>query len=225
MESPEKAPGTPPGIRLLHGASERRINDVSVPRDGETRSDQDLLSAAWVDPDALEELYRRCVERTVAFAVRRCETPEQVHDLVAATWLEVIEASQKYDPVRGDAVPWILGVMSNLANDERRRRAREREALRRLSGQRALGDSDMIRLEEAIDASRLTGPLLRELEAMPTLEREAFELVVLGGVGQEQAAEVLGVAFATFRMRLSRARRRLRAVVGDSDDLEEVATP
>jgi RNA polymerase sigma factor (sigma-70 family) len=197
---------------------------VSVTHDGDVRSDEDLLSVARVDPDAFEELYRRCVDKTVAFAVRRCGTPEQVHDLVAAAWLEVIEASPRFDSARGNAVPWILGVMSNLANDERRRQAREHDALRRLSGHRVLGENDVIRLEEAIDASRLKGPLLQELAAMPALERQAFELVVFGGVAQEQAARALGVAPTAFRMRLSRARRKLRAVVQDGEDLE-VAAP
>jgi RNA polymerase sigma-70 factor (ECF subfamily) len=59
---------------------------------------------------------------------------------------------------------------------------------------------------------------------MPALEREAFELVVFGGVAQEQAARALGVAPTAFRMRLSRARRKLRAVVQDGEDLE-VAAP
>jgi len=187
------------------------------------RSDEELLGRVGDDADALEELYRRCVGKTVVFAIRHCATPEQVHDLVAATWIEVIAASSRYDPSRGRAVPWILGVMANLANNERRRRSREREALRRLAGRRVLGADDVTRLEEAIDASRLKGPLLREIEAMPARERQAIELVAFGEVGQEEAAKALGIAPATFRMRLARARRRLRAVVDADDDVEVLA--
>jgi DNA-directed RNA polymerase specialized sigma24 family protein len=77
--------------------------DVTGSRD--PRSDEELLSQVRNDADALEELYRRCVGKTVAFAIRRCGTPEQVHDLVAATWIEVITASSRYDPSRGRAVP------------------------------------------------------------------------------------------------------------------------
>jgi RNA polymerase sigma factor (sigma-70 family) len=196
---------------------------VGVTGSRDSRSDEELLSQVGNDADALEELYRRCVGKTVAFAIRRCGTPEQVHDLVAATWIEVIAASSGYDPSRGRAVPWILGVTANLANNERRRRSREREALRRLAGRRVLGPDDVTRLEEAIDASRLKGPLLREIEAMPALEREAIELVAFGQVGQEDAAKALGIAPATFRMRLARARRRLRAVANAEDDLEVLA--
>ncbi len=174
------------------------------------RSDEDLLVAARGDPDALEELYRRCVGKTIAFAACRCATPEAVHDLVAAGWLEIIGASSRFDPAVGRAVPWMIGVFANLANDDRRRRAREREALNRLAGQRVLGSDDVSRLEEAIDAARLTPRVLRALNDLPPREREAFELVAFGGIEQEEAARSLGVAPSTFRMRLSRARRKLR---------------
>lgn len=190
----------------------------------DARSDEELLSIARHEPEALDALYRRCVGKTVAFATRCCTTAEEVHDLVAATWLEVIGISSRFDPSRGKALPWILGVMANLANDQRRRRAREHEALRRLAGQRVLGAEDVLRLEEEIDAFRLAGPLTRELGAMPAREREAFELVTFGGVGQEEAAKALGIAPAAFRMRLSRARKRLRAIAAVADDVE-VAAP
>jgi len=196
---------------------------VGVTGSRDPRSDEELLGRVGDDADALEELYRRYVGKTVVFAIRHCATPEQVHDLVAATWIEVIAASSRYDPSRGRAVPWILGVMANLANNERRRRSREREALRRLAGRRVLGADDVTRLEEAIDASRLKGPLLREIEAMPARERQAIELVAFGEVGQEEAAKALGIAPATFRMRLARARRRLRAVADADDDVEVLA--
>jgi DNA-directed RNA polymerase specialized sigma24 family protein len=58
---------------------------------------------------------------------------------------------------------------------------------------------------------------------MPALEREAIELVAFGRVGQEDAAKAVGIAPATFRMRLARARRRLRAVADADDDVEVLA--
>jgi RNA polymerase sigma-70 factor (ECF subfamily) len=188
----------------------------------ELRTDEELLGAVAHDPVALEELYRRCVGRTVAFAVRRCSTPEQVHDLVAAGWLEVIAASPRFDPARGRALPWILGVMANLARDDRRRRAREQEALRRLAGQRQLDADDVSRLSEVIDAERSMDAVREILEVMPGVEREAFELVAFAGVRRDEAAAALGIEPAAFRMRLARARRRLRAVLDHDEDMEVV---
>jgi len=174
------------------------------------QSDEQLLCVLMHDPVAFEELYSRCIDKTVRFAVRRCTTPGEVHDLVAATWLEVIDASSRFDPSRGAALPWILGVMANLANDERRRFAREREAIERLAGQRVLDSDDVARLEEAINASRLADQLATAIDNLPAGEREALELVAFGGLSQEDAARALDVEPSAFRMRLVRARRKLR---------------
>jgi RNA polymerase sigma factor (sigma-70 family) len=180
--------------------------------------DEILLSSAASDPRAFEEIYRRHVGSVVAFAARRCREPEEVHDLVGAIWLEVIGAANRFDPARGRALPWILGVAANLAADGRRRQAREAEALRRLAGQRVLDDDDHARLEAMIDAERAAQPLIAGKNGLPTGERIALELVTVDGLTAVEAGEVLGVEPAAVRMRLARARRKLRA--GANEEVE-----
>ena len=173
--------------------------------------DETLLSSAASDPRAFEEIYRRHVGRVVAFAARRSRTPEEVHDLVGAIWLEVIAAAPRFDALRGQALPWILGVAANLAADSRRRQAREAEALRRLAGRRVLDDDDHARLEAMIDAARAAQPLIAGKNGLPAGERIALELVIFDGLTAVEAGEVLGLEPAAVRMRLARARRKLRA--------------
>jgi RNA polymerase sigma-70 factor (ECF subfamily) len=193
-----------------------------TPADRDELSDEALLRAARSDRAAFAALYRRYVTRTVRFAVRRCATPEEAHDLVAAVWLELIEALPRYDSERGSPVAWILGIATTMAADRRRRRAREAEALRRLGGQRVLDGADLERLESAIDAHRIAPALLSALEEIPPAERAALELVALEGLSQRDAARCLRVSDATLRMRLARGRRHLRArvpqLVADYDD-------
>jgi|SRR5919204_3160179 RNA polymerase sigma-70 factor (ECF subfamily) len=174
-------------------------------------SDETLLSSAASDPRAFEEIYRRHVGRVVAFAARRCRTPDEVHDLVGAIWLEVIAAAPRFDALRGQALPWILGVAANLVADRRRRKEREAEALRRLAGWRVLDDDDHARLEAMIDAERAAQPLIAGKNGLPAGERIALELVVLEGLNAVEVGEVLDVEPAAVRMRLARARRKLRA--------------
>jgi RNA polymerase sigma-70 factor (ECF subfamily) len=102
---------------------------VSVNRPADDGSDEELPVRAADDPGAFEALYLRHFDATVAFAVRRCVRAEEVHDLVAAVWLEVIRAASRFDPERGRALPWIFGVAANLVADQRRRAARERDRL------------------------------------------------------------------------------------------------
>jgi RNA polymerase sigma factor (sigma-70 family) len=180
------------------------------------RTDRELLVASRADTGAFEELYRRQVGATIRFAARRAERPSDVVDLVAAVWLEVVASLDRYEPHRGDALPWILGIAANLCAVDRRRRAREREVVRRLGGRRALDDDDFERLERAIEEHAVAPALRRGLQELPLAERGVAELVLLEGLTPAQAAEALGIRAAALRMRLARARRKLRSVAAES---------
>lgn len=176
------------------------------------RSDRELLVASRVETAAFEELYRRHVDATIRFAARRAERPSDVVDLVGAVWLEVVASLDRYEPDRGDALPWILGIAANLCAVDRRRRAREREVVGRLGGRRPSGDDDFERLERAIDAHSVAPALREGLRDLPSAERAVAELVFLDELTPKEAAEALGVRSAAVRMRLARARKKLRAI-------------
>lgn len=176
------------------------------------RTDCELLVASRVETAAFEELYRRHVDATIRFAARRANRPSDVVDLVAAVWLEVVASLDRYEPARGDALPWILGIAANLCATEQRRQAREREVVRRLGARRSPSEDDYKRLESAIDASSVAPALRESLRALPPGERAVAELVLLDELTPEEAAVALGVRAAAIRMRLARARRKLRAV-------------
>jgi RNA polymerase sigma-70 factor (ECF subfamily) len=173
-------------------------------------SDAELLRGAHDDPLALELLYRRHVGRVIAFAARRCREPQDVADLVAATFVRVIESAHTFDERRGEVLPWIIGIESNLLADRGRRAYREREVLERSLGQRPLQEDEYARLEERIDAARESRDVERSLATLDPRQREALLLVGHDGLSDKQAAAALGITPTAFRMRLSRARRALR---------------
>jgi RNA polymerase sigma-70 factor (ECF subfamily) len=116
-----------------------------------------------------------------------------------------------------------LGIAANLIADDTRRRAREWEALRRLGGRRVLdGEEDLLRIESQIDATRITPAVLQELQKLPPSERVAIDLVAFDGLTQEEAAEALDIDPVAFRMRLSRARAKLRNVMAPEDEVKGV---
>jgi RNA polymerase sigma factor (sigma-70 family) len=136
-----------------------------------------------------------------------------VVDLSAAVWLEVIASLDRFDPRRGRALPWILGIAANLCASERRRRVREREALRRLAGRRVLDDDDYAALDREIDAARAAPTIHRGIDELPPAERVTAELVLIEGLTPAQVGDALRIPSSAVRMRLTRARRRLRAAV------------
>jgi RNA polymerase sigma-70 factor, ECF subfamily len=105
------------------------------------------------------------------------------------------------DVPRDDPLPWLYATARNLLLAEARR-----------SGRRA-------RLREPEEAA--PGPELHELDAdldralrsLRPLDREALLLVAWEDLTPSQAARALGVNQGAFRVRLLRARRRLRAAL------------
>jgi RNA polymerase sigma factor (sigma-70 family) len=176
----------------------------------ENRTDAELLARVRDDPDALEGLYRRHVESVVSYATRRCDQPADVADLVAATFLAILESAGTYDPAMGDARPWILGVAGRIQSRKRRRQWRERDALTRSGTRRALVPDDFARLERAIDASRRHGELEQAMQTLSYRHREVLLLIGPDGLDHAQAAVALGLSPSAFRNRLLRARRALR---------------
>jgi len=176
-------------------------------------TDRELLARLSQDPDAFEAFYQRHVDRIIGFAVRRCVRPEDVADLVAAVFLAVIESAPRYDPTRGEPLGWLFAIAANQLRAQRRRDGREQAIARRVSGQRLLTDDEIGQLEARIDAERLAPELREAIARVPAAEREAFELIVGDGLSAAQAAEALGISAVAARVRLSRARGRLRAAL------------
>jgi RNA polymerase sigma factor (sigma-70 family) len=178
--------------------------------------DRALLAAARTDPEAYAELYRRLVDRVISFAARRASDPGDVADIVAATFLTALESADGYDPRRGEPVAWLLGIAARLVANQRRRRARETFALARMDGRTLLHADDIERIEARIDAAAQVGQARRAVAGLSAGQREALLLISEDGLTPAEAAQVLGVSGATFRVRLARARRAVRAALDDA---------
>ena len=176
------------------------------------RTDAELVAALQTSPEHLDEFYRRHRDAILRYAVRRRPQPADVADLVAATFLAAINGAPGFDPNRGRAEAWLIGIA-------RRQWAKlcEGEARQRRLGERRLGDSlsedDIGRLEERIDSARRSEEVGRAIATLPERHREVLWLVGSDGLSTAEAAAALGISAGTFRVRLLRARRALRAAV------------
>jgi RNA polymerase sigma factor (sigma-70 family) len=178
--------------------------------------DDELVRCCRSDPDALEALYRRHVRRLTLYAASRCARPEDVADLVAATFVAALESAHRFDPAQGGALPWLVGIARHLASDSARNAQHERAALACLVGRRSLDQEEILELEERIDATRQHAELESALKRLSFGDREALWLVGRLGLSGAQAAQALAMSPAAFRMRLMRARRLLRKALKDS---------
>jgi RNA polymerase sigma-70 factor (ECF subfamily) len=177
------------------------------------RTDADLLAAAARgDGDAYGAFFRRHVRPVTMYGVRRCDGPEDVADLVSETFLIALQASGRYRPEMDSALPWLFGISRRVLAHQRRRRVTRQRLANRAAGFEPLvtpDESDAI--AAAIDASRQAPALEVALARLPESEREVFLLVAFDGLSPGEAALALDVTPNAARLRLSRARRKLRA--------------
>jgi RNA polymerase sigma factor (sigma-70 family) len=182
-------------------------------------SDEELLVAIARGPGAIAEFYRRHVARVTGMGVRRFDNPEDVADFVGNVLLAVLTSASGFDPARGRAVSWLYGVGTNVASAMYRQRGRTAHAERRISGRALLDSNDYARVEERIDAATELRRTYLAIQQLSQSDRELLELVAIDGLDAREAASVVGVTPVTARVRLSRARNRLRAAL-DQQQIE-----
>ncbi|MFZ0378685.1 MAG: RNA polymerase sigma factor [Solirubrobacteraceae bacterium] len=157
-----------------------------------------------------EEVYRGNVSAVTTYFARRCVDPQTVADLTSETIVRAAAGFGGFDPSRGSARAWLLGIARNVYAGHCEQMSNRRAAAIGLAGLAELPRDEVDELAERIDAQRAGRQLLERCAHLPALERAALELVDVDGLTPKEAAAALGVPRGVLRMRLSRARARLR---------------
>ncbi len=155
------------------------------------------------DAERFSALWERHAGRVQAYAMRHVDR-ETAQEVVAETFLV---AWRRLEDVPGEALPWLLVVARNTVRNHGRSVYRARQLHAALAALAPAGPAD----PASTVHERQT--LLRALAAMAATDREAILLVAWDGLASDEAAAVLGCTEAAFKMRLSRARRRLAGAV------------
>jgi RNA polymerase sigma factor (sigma-70 family) len=171
--------------------------------------DRELMLALSGDVGAFEVFYRRHVGRVSAYAARRCASAADVADVVAQTFVRLLEVADRYDPTRGAPLAYLFAIEGSVIRDHHRTVRRQRRLVFRLAGRDLLDTDDTDRIDKAIDAARVA-PAARDLLRTVPEEQSAVLRMVADGVSTTQAAKALGISPGTARVRLFRARRRIR---------------
>jgi len=164
-----------------------------------------------------EKIYRSNVGVVAAYFARRCREPQQVADLTSETIVRAAGSFDWFDPRRGSARAWLFGIAAHVWAAYCAQVVSSRDAVVRLAGCRALEASEIEELAAKIDAQQEGRELLERCAVLSANERAAIELVDLAELTPKEAAVALGVPRGVLRMRLSRARARLRKEYGVDD--------
>lgn len=155
----------------------------------------------------LERLWADHGDDVFAYAARRIgasEAEDVVADVFVVAWRNRTRRPRR-------ELPWLYGVARNVLSDRYRSRQRRQRLLQRAislspdSHEDVEADVDWLGLDSVLDELSET-------------ELEALLLTAWEGLKPRDAADVVGISGAAFRMRLSRARRRVRKLLADKEN-------
>jgi len=169
-------------------------------------------------PERFAILYDRYMAEIYRYLAGRLGT-EAADDLAAETFLVAFRKRRTFDPARGGVRPWLYGIATNLVAQHRRGLSRMLAAFRRVpvADPSEVGPED--RVPTKVDAAGVRGPLAAAIAGLPAGDRDVLLLIALAGLTYQEVAESLGIPYGTVGSRLNRARRKVRAVLGETNPL------
>lgn len=174
-------------------------------------SDEELLASGCAEGFAL--LYERRYPLIRGYLRRRVGPhPDLVLDLVAETFALALERREQFDPQRGTAVGWLLGIARHQLL-EAVRRGRVADASRR-----RLGMERIVVADEQLETieRESTSELERSLMGLAQEQREAVERRVLEEESYAAIAARVGCSEQVVRKRVSRGLAALRRRMKES---------
>lgn len=154
---------------------------------------------------AFGELFDRHRDHVYRHAARLSESTGDAEDVVAGAFLELWRRRDAVRIVDGSVLPWLLVTATNLARNRTRGLRRHRTAI-----------EQMTRSLPSVDAAATAEDRIARAELFAAVtslgERDAALLVLtaLDELSPTEAAAALGISPGAARVRLHRARNRLR---------------
>lgn len=166
--------------------------------------------SATSDPAEFGAAYRENVGAITSFFARRCSEPQVVADLTSETFVEAVAGFASFELGRGSVRAWLFGIARHVYADYCAAVADANQAGERFTAQMILDEDEIEQLVSRIDDQEVGRRLLQRCARLPELDRAAIELVDLSDLSYREAGCILQVSPGALRVRVFRARARLR---------------
>ena len=183
----------------------------SVASAAPTRVEALAHRAARGDVDAFDELVRATYAESYTLAYRLTGDDDDAHDVVQEAYLRAFRSIRRF---RGDAqfTTWLYRITANCASTHLGRRRRTRHET--LDDEISVADRHPDRDPAlAADGSLLRARVEAAIEELPARLRAVVVLRDVYDLNHAEIADELGISESAAKVRLHRARRRLRAQV------------
>ena len=177
------------------------------------------------ESSAFAELFDAYSRAVYNHAFRLTANWSTAEDVMAATFMEAWRLRDRVEPEGGSLRPWLLGIATNTARNQYRSNRRYRAAAGAAAAAELSVPDHADEVADRVDDRRRLATALTALATLRRPEREVVALCLGEGLDYEAAAEALGIPVGTVASRLSRARKKLRALAGDEPDRGPAARP
>jgi RNA polymerase sigma factor (sigma-70 family) len=164
---------------------------------------QDGVMSDLVRRERFEAAYRELYEPICGYTLRRVRDPEDAAEAIAETFVTLWRRFDRC-PQGEQLRPWLYGVARRVIANQRRGE-RRRTAL----GERLVENFDPAAFEATVGPEDPTA-LAQAFAGLSESDRELLSLVAWEGLSRGEIAVALGTSRAAVRLRLHRARKRLR---------------
>jgi RNA polymerase sigma factor (sigma-70 family) len=183
---------------------------------GGASTDAAIIGQSVADPQSFSLIVERHSTSVFRYLASRVDRSTS-EDLLANVFEAAFQARRRYDTRYDDALPWLLGIATNVIRHHRRSEMRHASMVRRLM--QLQGRSNEPAMDVVATSAELDNEMQcvrRALGALSDRHRQVLVLSAGLGLSYEDIAQTLGIRIGTVRSRLSRARRRMRELL-DAD--------
>jgi RNA polymerase sigma-70 factor (ECF subfamily) len=175
--------------------------------DSAARTDEELLEATFGgDEDAFVEIYRRYRDRVHRFAYRMTGSAESAQDITHICFASLLEGGRRYDSRRASLGTYLCTAARNQSLRYASRAWREPAgaSVPDLRASQGPGPLELLLEDER-------GRIVREaVAALAPLHREVLILAEYEELDMMAIAEIVGAEVSAVKVRLHRARKKLR---------------
>lgn len=158
---------------------------------------------AAADDNGFERLYAAHYEDLLRYALRRVANPADAADVVAETWAVAWRRRDRM-PGHDEQRLWLFGVARKVLANQRRGRLRQHRLADKLRGELA---------ERRLEPDPGEHPVLIAMRTLAPADQDLLAMQAWEGLSSEEMAALLGCRPAAVRVRLHRARQRLRTAL------------
>lgn len=190
-----------------------------------------ILRVVRGDRSAYSVLVGRYLRAGLAVAWEYAEDRDAAEDILQDAFIRVLEGLPGFD-LRRPFPPWFFTIVRNCGRNWARRHGRRMEVrgspeVAPFAGsgipdhhERAPGDRQVEdpwpEVERRLDVARILDRLPAAMEHLSPQQRQCFRICDLEGFPPQEASVMLGLADATVRVHLHRARKALRRFLGST---------